>query len=451
MNEIEQARQVVDSWYLGQTSSHYESSGQGAGVISTGKGDHGGVSYGTYQLSTKMGTLGEYLSQSRYGEKFLALTPDTPAFNAKWKELAGTDPGFAKDQHDFIGKSHYGEQLASLNAAGIELSSRGRAVQDAIWSTSVQFRGLTSRIFARGLAEKFGEDFDLAKLPDRDVVEAVQDYKIAHNASLFRSSPAWQPGLLRRASAEKTSLLKLAAQETDLKANGVDIDQRTFDSASTAAVHQQADVLGDVLHIGGGHKEGIRTLQASLDRLGYTGLHGHPLVSDGTPGPNTEYAIKSFQHAHQLHVDGAAGKDTRAALVDAQYSPLLSEATHPAHLLYTQVLHGIQKLPHGTYRGEDEQRNLAVALTIAAHVSGLKNVDHVVLGTNGVNVFAVQGRVDDPAHLRTHVDRVRAMMQMVDHSSLTSQHATHAPQPVHTYVQTQPQIDQRGVAMEINR
>ncbi len=162
--------------------------------------------------------------------------------------------------------------------------------------------------------------------------------------------------------------------------------------------------------------------------------------------------VHRFQHAHRLHVDGVAGKETLAALVDARHSPLLSEATHPAHPLYTQMLHGIGKLPHGTFESEDEQRNLAVALTIAAHVSGFKKVDHVVLGTNGVNVFAVQGRLDDPAHLRTHMDRVQAMTNVVDHSSLGLQEAVHMhPHPVHAHMQASPGLGQRATGMEINR
>jgi hypothetical protein len=189
-----------------------------------------------------------------------------------------------------------------------------------------------------------------------------------------------------------------------------------------------------------------RQLQESLNHLGYRDPHGHPLTIDGTPGPNTQHAIKSFQHAHRLHVDGVAGKDTLAALVDARHSPLLSEATHPAHPLYTQVLHGIRTLPHGTFGSEDEQRNLAVALTIAAHVGGLKKIDHVVLGTNGVNVFAVQGRLDDPAHLRTHVDRVQSMTHTVDHSSLAFHQVVRA-HAVHAHLQTL----QQGLAMEVGR
>ncbi|MBA2679564.1 MAG: peptidoglycan-binding protein [Ktedonobacteraceae bacterium] len=193
-------------------------------------------------------------------------------------------------------------------------------------------------------------------------------------------------------------------------------------------------------------------LQRQLNHLGYPGLHGDPLTIDGTTGPSTEHAIRSFQLAHQLHVDGVAGKDTLAALVDAQHLPLLSEATHPAHLLYMQVMDGIRKLSHGSFGSEDEQRNLAVALTIAAHVGGLKKVDHVVLGTNGVNVFAVQGRLDDPAHLRTHVDRVQSMTHVVDHNSLALQEAVHVhPHQAHVHMQAPPDVGQRATGMEISR
>ena len=194
-----------------------------------------------------------------------------------------------------------------------------------------------------------------------------------------------------------------------------------------------------------------KNVQQKLNHLGYRDSHGHPLATDGNLGHNTEYAVKSFQRAHQLHVDGTVGKDTRAALVDAQYAPLLSEATHPAHPLYVQVLHGIQKLPHDTRRGAEEQRNLAVALTIAAHVDGLKQIDHVVLGTNGVNLFAVQGGMEDPAHRRVHVDRVQAAAQTVEHGTLALQQglSMQQQQPAHSHPLMQPVMEQHGVVMGI--
>jgi hypothetical protein len=132
-------------------------------------------------------------------------------------------------------------------------------------------------------------------------------------------------------------------------------------------------------------------------------------VVDGTAGPNTIHAIRSFQSAHHLHVDGVVGKETLAALVDAKRWPLLSESTHPQHKLYAQVREAIDRVPGHAHLSVVELDNAAVALTIAAHVSWMDRVDHVVPGSNGINLFAVQGRLDDPAHRRVHVELAHAL------------------------------------------
>ena len=174
------------NWTLGQTSAQYETGGRGAATISSGKGDRGGVSYGSYQLSSKMGTLQEYLDSSPYGKHFEGLAPTSREFNEKWRELARTDPGFAKDQHDFIKKTHYDPQLARLEKSGVDLTDRGPAVQDALWSTSVQFRNLTPRIVMRGLEEKFGSVPFRVERPDHVVSRASQGlrgrcFSLAHS------------------------------------------------------------------------------------------------------------------------------------------------------------------------------------------------------------------------------------------------------------------------------
>ena len=74
---------IPEGWHLGMTSASRESRGD-PGTISAGKDDHGGVSYGTYQFSSKQGTLNEYLQQSAYKKDFDGLQPTTPAFDAKW-------------------------------------------------------------------------------------------------------------------------------------------------------------------------------------------------------------------------------------------------------------------------------------------------------------------------------------------------------------------------------
>jgi hypothetical protein len=133
------------------------------------------------------------------------MSPGSPEFNAKWKQIAANDPSFGTAQHDFIKSTHYAPQMALLGKSGIDLSKRGAAVQDAVWSTSVQFGGQTSLIKS-ALAGK-----DPSKMSDAEIVTAIQNYKIAHNSDLFKSSSAaTQASTLNRASVERNRLLALA-------------------------------------------------------------------------------------------------------------------------------------------------------------------------------------------------------------------------------------------------
>jgi hypothetical protein len=95
--------------------------------------------------------------------------------------------------------------MRKLQKAGVDLSGKGRAVQESIWSTSVQFGGGTSLI-QKALAGK-----DAQTMSDAEIVSAVQDYKLEHNEQLFKSSSANQrAGTLKRAAQEKADLLQVA-------------------------------------------------------------------------------------------------------------------------------------------------------------------------------------------------------------------------------------------------
>lgn len=59
----------------------------------------------------------------------------------------------------------------------------------------------------------------------------------------------------------------------------------------------------------GDHDHLTRTLQDLLD------AHGATLVIDGAFGPNTEAAVRHFQHRKGLVVDGIVGAKTWAALI----------------------------------------------------------------------------------------------------------------------------------------
>ena len=205
----EEAKAELDKWKLGQTSEKYESGNRGPGTISSGDGDNGGKSYGRYQIETKKGTMNEYLQYSNnYNGHFNGLTPTTPAFDAKWRELAATDTeAFSKSQHNFIIEHHYMPELQKLEDRGYDFSTRGKAIQDMVWSTSVQYRKLLPRVIQRAERES-GLDFQTAT--DAEIITAVQNSKLKHVEQDFRSNkPEVRQSVRNRIPREKNSLLHL--------------------------------------------------------------------------------------------------------------------------------------------------------------------------------------------------------------------------------------------------
>lgn len=361
---------------LGIVSSRHE--GNGPATISTGQDDHGGASYGTYQLSSKQGTLSEYLAQSTYKDKFAGLTPATVDFDNKWRELASSDPEFARDQQVFIVATHYDVQKTRLKNAGVDLSARGAAVQEAIFSTSVQFGNRTEHIFIRGMTEKFGAKYKLANLSDKDIVAAVQDYKIEHNEQLFKNSRNAWSGLLRRAQAEKADLLALA------------------DGLPLPDLHA-ADVQRVAMK-SGSHGHGVVELQQQLGQLGFA------LKADGRYGPATAAAVRSFQQAHDLRVDGVASgatlkavaAETRALVEISRCGPTwppirLDDPAHPDHGLFLDARALVHELDRQHDRLPDQRSdNLASSLVVAARREGPQRLDDIALSDDASMVWGAQ-------------------------------------------------------------
>jgi peptidoglycan hydrolase-like protein with peptidoglycan-binding domain len=367
-----------EPWHLGQTSEHYETGGRGPGSISRTPGDPGGPSYGLSQFALNTGSLREYLDHSRYAASFKGVELGSSAFDAKWREVAKADPiGFAQDQHDFTKTQFYDVQRARLKEDGLDLSRRGPAVQDALWSTSVQFSGLTASIFEKGLEAKFGSGFELGKLSDKDIVGAVQDYKIAYNDRLFsRSSLAVRASVLERAKQEKTDLLNLADGK-----------------AAEHARHSERGHASSTLEQGS-HGRAVTTLQADLAKLGYTDHAGKPLAADGDFGVQTRHAVEHFQRDHHLAADGKVGPLNRQAMQSAlqQHANArdLSDPKSPDHALFAQALSGVRTLDVRGQPTEQQRLNLAAALTVEAKREGLTRIDQVALGDDGKRVYIAQ-------------------------------------------------------------
>ena len=135
---------------LGTLSAKYETGGRGPGTVSTGAGDPGGVSYGSYQMASKMGVPQKFVKQTGFPwlADFQNLTAGTADFTACWKRIAANETdAFQKCQHSYIKQTHYDLLVAKiLSDDGLDVNTRSRALQDVVWSTAVQHGGATSMV-----------------------------------------------------------------------------------------------------------------------------------------------------------------------------------------------------------------------------------------------------------------------------------------------------------------
>lgn len=204
---------------LGKLSAKFETGGRGPGTVSTGKGDKGGVSYGSYQMASKLGVVARFLSQldPSFRGKFGSLKPGTAAFTAVWKQIAAAEPAqFQELQHNFIKKSHFDPLVGKIKSQdGWDVTARSHALQDVIWSTSVQHGGASS--IPHVAFASLGIKPDHPEF-DKRVIVAIYaergrrrgDGKLAHFSG---NSADVQKGVANRFRSEESDALKMLANE----------------------------------------------------------------------------------------------------------------------------------------------------------------------------------------------------------------------------------------------
>ena len=206
---------------LGKLSEKYETGGRGAGVVSTGAGDAGGASYGSYQMTSKPngGTVARFVKQPDFpfAARFAGLTPGSPQFTAVWKQLAQTNlDEFQAAQHDFIKKTHFDPLVKKImDEDGVNVLTRSNALQDVIWSTAVQ-HGPGSNVPHAALANIRTRPGDPSF--DSDFIKAIYAERGRKNpdgslARFSRNSPKVQQGVAQRFSDEQRDALAMLAKE----------------------------------------------------------------------------------------------------------------------------------------------------------------------------------------------------------------------------------------------
>jgi LysM repeat protein len=204
---------------LGSLSLAHEVSSGGPGTVSSGKGDHGGVSYGSYQLASKFGRPTQFLDAEGkpWAGEFAGHVPGSAGFSRVWKAIAAREPDrFHAAQHAFIRRTHYDVQVRRIAArAGLDVNDRSRALQDVVWSVAVQ-HGPSSSLIADVIAaldQKLSEaGFDEALIRAIYLERGRRDAdgRLHH----FRSSSAlFQDGIVRRLRGEASDALAMLTAE----------------------------------------------------------------------------------------------------------------------------------------------------------------------------------------------------------------------------------------------
>jgi type IV secretion system effector X-Tfes-like protein len=125
-------------------------------------------------------------------------------------------------------------------------------------------------------------------------------------------------------------------------------------------------------------------------------------------------AVKQLMQAAPTRESSRQGpaKDSQSAVpsVLPHTGILLNDPSHPDHPLFRDAARGIQAIDAKHNRVSDLRSDqLGGHLAVAAKEQGLRGIDHVVMSGDAKLTFAVQGRLDDPAHRRASVDTMQGL------------------------------------------
>ena len=200
---------------VGSIAEFFESGGRGVNTISTGKGDHGGVSYGKHQLASKNGSMATFLKSkeaAQFSSQFAGLTPGSKEFNDAYAKLASGENSsdFAKAQKQYIDRTHFEPTKNNVTeSTGIDIANRSKALNEAVYSTSVQYGAGGGSSLLKKAWKGLGPDAD-----DATLISKLQDYKQANVDTNFKSSSAdMRAGVAKRAGQEKEMLLRVLEAE----------------------------------------------------------------------------------------------------------------------------------------------------------------------------------------------------------------------------------------------
>lgn len=207
--------------FVGKYVKHFESGNSGSKSISDGKGDYGGVSYGSFQFASfaqnggKIGGSAKTFWENNYKKKHPNVDMvNNDTFKNTWISEVDKNPNeFFKNEHNQIIDGYYNALLKRYPELKNHIKSR--ALQESILSTTVQYGvGLATSIFKNAI-KNAGPN-----ATQSDIINAIQDYKSANVHNHFSKSSKQIQNNLKKGRIEDERKILLPLSTTPIANTG---------------------------------------------------------------------------------------------------------------------------------------------------------------------------------------------------------------------------------------
>lgn len=208
--------------WIGKYVEQNESGNHGSSMVSSGAGDAGGVSFGTYQFPSYGKAKADSSSElykfwtKYYGNNHPGIIPgNNTAFIDAWKSEARSNPDeFHSNEHSYVGSKYYVPQKNQIRGI-LDPDSHSRSAQEMVWSSSVQY-GPNTSVIKKALNSENSQTMGVKAL-----VNKVQDYKVNSINSYFpNSSASVQAGVKNRHNVTERNILLGIADKAPLSGIG---------------------------------------------------------------------------------------------------------------------------------------------------------------------------------------------------------------------------------------
>lgn len=263
---------------LGFVSAKYETGGYDGGLVSSGSGDYGGISYGIPQFSTTTGSANNFVKWLKsahpdMGSYFGSATAGSAEFGNAWKTVYQKFGDKFSNAQTSYAYSQFVQPLVNLakQKTGVDYT-RSSALKELIFSTAIQFGGGSLGLRALGNVN--------SGMSDTDIINTSYDTKIANYKNFFKSSSgSVQESVRNRFVNERNDVLALVGKGGGISKVSASRGRQSGSSKGQSLVDTAKKFLGTQYVWGGTSPSGFDC----------SGLVQYAAAQNGISVPRTTY------------------------------------------------------------------------------------------------------------------------------------------------------------------